>query len=76
MRLITVALLVALLTGCASSAHERRMREAGEDDGDTLQKVGIGLALVAVGAAAYYASKGSGGGGVVIVHEGGRDGSG
>jgi hypothetical protein len=38
------------------------MRESGDND-DTLKKVGIGLAVVAIGAAAYYGSKGSGGGG-------------
>jgi hypothetical protein len=63
MRLIAVALLVALLTGCAASAHERRMRDSGDDDVETLKKVGIGLALVAVGAAVYYGAKKGGAGG-------------
>jgi hypothetical protein len=38
------------------------MRDSGDDD-DTMRKVGIGLAVLAVGAAAYYGGRNSSGGG-------------
>lgn len=60
MNKISILLIAALLSGCATSAHERRMRDADGEDGETLKKVGIGLAVLAVGAAAYYGAKGGG----------------
>lgn len=62
MKRTAALLIVALLSGCASSAHDRRMRDSGDDDSGTLRNIGIGLALVAVGAAAYYGAKRGGGG--------------
>jgi hypothetical protein len=61
MKRIAVLLILALLTGCATSAHDRRMRDSGDDDGETLKKVGIGLAVLAIAGAAYYGAKGNAG---------------
>lgn len=64
MKKIAALLIFALLSGCATSAAERRMRDAdGDDSSDTWKKVAVGAAVVGVVAAALYASRNSNGGG-------------
>jgi hypothetical protein len=62
MKIIIGLLIASLVSGCATSAADRRMNESGDNDHETLKKVGVGLALLAVGAAAYYGAKSHGGG--------------
>ena len=63
MRLIAGLLFAALLSGCATSAHDRRMAEAEGEESNTARNVKIGLAALAVGAILYAAAKDGGGGG-------------
>lgn len=61
MKIIVGLVITALLSGCASSAHDRRMAEA-DGESETARNIKIGLAALAVGAVAYYAVKGNAGG--------------
>lgn len=59
-KIITVALVVSI-SGCATSAHDRRMADA-DGDSDTGKYVAAGLGLLAIGAVAYAAGRDTGAG--------------
>jgi len=61
MKIITSFIIAALLSGCASSAHDRRMADA-DGESDTGKYAAVGLGLLAIGALAYAAGRDTGSG--------------
>lgn len=57
-KIIAVA-LVASISGCATSAHDRRMADA-DGDSDAGKYAAVGLGLLAIGALAYAAGHSGG----------------
>lgn len=58
---VSLILVAALMSGCASSAHDRRMADADGED-STSKYVAAGLGLLAIGALAYAAGQNTGAG--------------
>ncbi|WP_313632520.1 hypothetical protein [Massilia timonae] len=58
---VSLILVATLVSGCASSAHDRRMADA-DGESNTGKYVAAGLGLLAIGALAYAAGQNTGSG--------------